>query len=263
MKWYSTVPFASLLVAAAGHAQVPIASPVLQPGETLLAITAEGQSRRVPDIALFSAGVVTQGKTAGEALSSNAARMDQVVRALKKAGVADRDIQTSALSLQPRYSNPEQEAQLRARMAREPYIPPAQPQAPQIIGYEARNSIQVRARRLGEMGRVIDTLVGAGANQVDGPSFAVDEPRAALDEARRAAVQEAQTRAELYAKATGLRVSRILSIAEGGGYFPTPVMAEIGRGAGAPPPPPPPPSLVAPGELSLSASVSVQFALQR
>jgi hypothetical protein len=96
--------------------------------------------------------------------------MDEVVRALKGAGIADRDIQTSALSLQPQYSNPEHEAQLRARMAREPYIPPAQPQAPRIIGYEARNQVQVRVRKLGEMGRIIDLLVSAGANQVDGPS---------------------------------------------------------------------------------------------
>jgi len=211
---------------------------------------------------MFSAGVVTQGATAGDALTSNARKMDDVVRALKRTGIADRDIQTSTLSLQPQYSNPEQEAQLRARMTREPYVPPAQPQAPRVIGYEARNPVQVRVRKLGAMGQIIDTLVSSGANQVDGPSFTLDQPRAALDEARTEAVQEARARAELYAKAAGLRVTRILSIAETGGYYPVQPMAMSSRDAGAPPPQPPP-SPIAPGELTMGVNVSVQFVLDK
>lgn len=247
--------------ASAAQAQLPAASPVLSPEETLLVVSGEGQSRRVPDVALFSAGVVTQGKTGGEALSANAARMDEVVRALKRAGIADRDIQTSALSLQPQYSNPEQEAQMQARLSRQPYVPPAQPQAPRIIGYEARNNVQVRVRKLGAMGSIIDTLVSAGANQVDGPSFTLDDSKAALDEARVEAVKEARSRAELYARAAGLRISRILSISEGGGYYPPQPVMVTGRFAGSAAPPPPP-SPVAPGELTLGTTVSVQFALR-
>ncbi len=259
MKWCVFLAIAASATSA-GQAQLPAANPVLAPEETLLVVSGEGQSRRVPDVAVFSAGVVTQGKTGGDALSVNAMRMDEVVKALKRAGIADRDIQTSALSLQPQYSNPDQEAQIRARMTREPYVAPAQPQAPRIIGYEARNNVQVRVRKLGEMGRIIDTLVQAGANQVDGPSFTLDEPKAALDEARTAAVREARSRAELYARAAGLRISRILSISEGGGYYPQPIIV-TGRMAGAPPAPPPP-SPVAPGELMLGATVSIQFALR-
>lgn len=262
MKWFTLVA-ATAGAASTLQAQLPTSSPMLASEETLLVVSGEGQSRRVPDVAIFSAGVVTQGKTGGDALSANATRMDEVVRALQRAGIAERDIQTSALSLQPQYSNPEQEAQLRARMAREPYVAPVQPQAPRIIGYEARNNVQVRVRKLREMGRIIDTLVTAGANQVDGPSFTLDEPKAALDEARTEAVQEARSRAELYARAAGLRVARILSISEGGGYFPVQPVVMTGRMAGAPPPPPLPPSPVAPGELTLGATVSVQFALQR
>lgn len=260
MKWCVFLAIAASATSA-GQAQLPAANPVLAPEETLLVVSGEGQSRRVPDVAVFSAGVVTQGKTGGDALSVNAMRMDQVVKALKRVGIADRDIQTSALSLQPQYSNPEQEAQIRARITREPYVAPTQPQAPRIIGYEARNNVQVRVRKLGEMGRIIDTLVQAGANQVDGPSFTLDEPKAALDEARTAAVREARSRAELYARAAGLRISRILSISEGGGYYPQPIIV-TGRMAGAPPAPPPPPSPVAPGELMLGATVSIQFALR-
>ena len=255
----------ALLLAGSGVASAqPTAVPVMEPGSTLLSITAEGQSLRAPDVAMFSAGVVTQAKTAGAAMAANATRMDAVIAALTRAGIADRDIQTASISVQPQYSNPDREEAMRARMAREPMTIPAEPRAPTIIGYEVRNSVRVRVRRLGEMGRIIDTLITAGANQVDGPSFTLDDPQCALNEARTQAVQRARARAELYARAAGLRVTRILSISEAGGYYPVQeimVTGSIGRGAGAPPPPPPSP--VSPGELTLGVSLSVQFALQR
>jgi uncharacterized protein YggE len=183
--------------------------------------------------------------------------MDSVIAALKRSGVADRDIQTAAISLSPRYSNPELEAQLRARETGQPYVPPTQ--AARIIGYEARNNVQVRVRRLGNMGRIIDTLIAAGANEVNGPSFTMDEPRAALDEARVEAMANARQRAELYARAAGMRVVRILSISEGGGYYPVQEIFVTGRAAANAPPPPPTP--VAPGELTLGVNLSVQFEL--
>ncbi|HEV2568074.1 SIMPL domain-containing protein [Sphingomonas sp.] len=253
---------ALVLLPAAAEAQNLTVSPVLSPGATLLSITAEGQSRRTPDLALFSAGVVTTGTNAAEALSANATRMDRVIAALKRAGIEARDLQTSAVSLQPRYSDPEREAQIRARETRQPYIPPAQTEMPRIIGYEARNTLNIRVRRLANMGRIIDTLVTEGANQIDGPSFTVDEQREALDEARTEAAANARARAELYAKAAGLRVSRILSISEGGGFYPVSQIVVTGRTAGAPPPPPPP-TPIAPGEVALGISLSVQFELTR
>ena len=258
--------FAMLAAAAAPAIAQPVPSPAiapLGPDSALLSLTAEGQSRRTPDLALFSAGVVTQGDSAAQALAENSRRMDAVVAALRRAGIAERDIQTSAISLQPRYSNPDLEAQLRAREARQPYLPPARPEAPRIIGYEARNNVQVRVRRLGEMGRIIDTLIAAGANQVDGPSFTLDEPGAALDEARAEAIAVARRRAEIHARAAGLRVARILSITEGGGYYPVQQMVAFGESRMAPPAPPPPPTPIAPGELTLGVSVQVQFELTR
>jgi uncharacterized protein YggE len=213
--------FAISAVTASAAAQ-PASNVSLDPGATLLNISAEGQSRRTPDVALFSSGVVTQGKTAGEAFSANAARMDAVIAALGRAGIAKRDLQTSAISLQPRYSDPQREAEVQARMERRPFVPPAEPAAPRIIGYEARNA-----------------------------------------EARTAAMRRARERAELYARAAGLRVSRIVSISEGGGYYPVQDVIVTGRTAGFAPPPPPPPTPVAPGELALGISLSVQFALER
>ena len=237
----------------------------LGPNSALLSLSAEGTSRRTPDIALFNAGVVTQATTASEALADNSRKMDRVIAALKRAGIAERDIQTQAISLQPRYSDPERDAQMLSRTTGRPYVPPTE--APKIIGYEARNSVQIRVRKLGEMGKIIDTLIAEGANQVDGPSFTLDQPREAMDEARREAIAVGRQRAELYAQATGMRVARLLSVSEGGGYYPVqPVIAvtgsRIGYG-GAPPPPPPPPAPVSPGELNLGTNVSMQFELTR
>jgi len=142
----------------------------------------------------------------------------QSFAALKAAGIDERDIQTSGISLQPRYSDPERDAQMLSRTTGRPYVPPTE--APKIIGYEARNSVQVRVRKLGEMGKIIDTLIGEGANQVDGPNFTLDEPREALDEARSEAVAVGRQRAELYAKATGMRVEGFFLFFGPTGYYP-------------------------------------------
>jgi uncharacterized protein YggE len=262
----SLVAFACLALAGTAVAQTPPTVQVspLGPTSALLSLSAEGRSERIPDLALFSAGVVTTGVTASEALGANSRQMDRAIAALKRSGIPDRDIQTSAISLSPRYNNPDAEAQARARETRQPYVPSNEP--PRIIGYEARNSVQVRVRRLGEMGKTIDTLIEAGANEVNGPSFTLDDQSAALDEARIEAVATGRQRAELYARAAGMRVVRLLSISEGGGYYPVQqaiVVTGSSRGIGGPPPPPPPPAPISPGELSLGVSVSMQFEIAR
>jgi uncharacterized protein YggE len=262
----SLFAFACLvLVASSAAAQT---SPTVQvsplgPTSALLSLSAEGRSLRIPDLAVFSAGVVTHGATASEALGNNSRQMDRVVAALKRSGIADRDIQTSSISLSPRWSNPDADAQRIARETRQPYVPSNEP--PRIIGYEARNSVQVRVRRLGEMGKIIDTLVGAGANEVNGPSFTLDDQKAALDEARTEAVAVGRERAELYARAAGMRVVRLLSMSEGGGYYPVQQIFVTGaaRGGAGAPPPPPPPAPVSPGELALGVSLSMQFEIAR
>lgn len=252
---------ALLATAAPAFAQTTPTAAIspLGPNSALLSLSAEGHSQRTPDLAQFSAGVVTQDRTAAEAMAANSRQMDAVIAALRRAGIAERDIQTSAISLQPRYSDPEQEAQLRARMTREPYVPPINPELRRIIGYEARNSVRVQVRRLSEMGKVIDALVEVGANEVNGPTFTLDEPKAAQDEARVEAIATGRERAELYARAAGMRVVRILSISEGGGHYPVEIVVTGSRmmAPGAPPPPTP----IAPGEVSVGANVSMQFEL--
>jgi uncharacterized protein YggE len=219
--------------------------PVIAAGNTLLSVSADGRSTRAPDLAVFSAGVTSQAKSASAALAANSADMNRVIAALKQAGIADKDIQTSNLSLNPVYGQPVVRPD--GQMVQEP----------QIIGYQASNTVTVRQRDLKQFGRVLDTLVAAGANQINGPSFQVENNDAAMDEARTQAIAKARTRAALYAKAAGLRVVRILSIAEGGGYSPQPqvMFAKAAMMDGAAPTP------VAAGEVEMSVSVSVQFEL--
>lgn len=171
-------------------------APLMAAG-TLLDVSAEGRTTRVPDIATIRAGVVAQAPTAAAALAERSARMARVIAALKKAGIADRDIATATVGLSPQYRYTDG-------------------QPPQITGYQASNTASIRFRDVAKAGAILDALVASGANQIDGPDLSIDQPDAALDEARLDAMKRARTRAELYAKAAGLRVVRIVSIGEGG-----------------------------------------------
>jgi uncharacterized protein YggE len=241
-------PFAALIaiapLATPATAQTAPASvaPMIPAAGTVLDVTAEGRTMRVPDLATIRAGVVTHGATAAQAMTDNAAAMARVMAALRKAGVAARDLATTAVQLQPQYRYVEN-------------------QAPTVTGYQATNSVSVRFRDIARSGAILDALVGVGANQIDGPSLSVAEPDAALDEARAEAVKRAQARAELYAKAAGLRVVRLISIAEAGsndgGPDRPPMMFVRMAKADAPP------TEIAPGEKEITASVQVRFLLDR
>jgi hypothetical protein len=249
-----TTSSASLLMVAAlaaasaspASAQAVSSGPVVAAGNAVLTISADGKSIRTPDLAVFNAGVTTQAKTASAALTENAARMNAVIAALKTSGIAERDIQTSNLSVNPVYGQPRADAN--GNVSGEPVI----------MGYQASNQVEVRQRKIGNYGKTIDTLVSAGANQVSGPSFQLDNPDAASDEARVEAMKKARARAELYAKAAGMTVRRILTISEGGGYSPQPIVmyarAEKVMADAAPSP-------ISAGELQIGANVTVTFEL--
>ena len=228
--------FAIAIVAAPTFAQSAPAT--WQP--ITLSVSAEGKVDRAPDVADMSAGVVTTAPTATEAMRLNANRMAAVIASLKRSGIADRDVQTSGLNLQPQYR----------------YV---QNEEPKLTGYQASNMVNVRVRDLTNMGRSIDALVTSGANQINGPNFRLDEPEPALDAARTEAVGKARQRAELYAKAAGLRVKRILSISEGGAaspLYPMPMMrAQSMMKEQAD-------TQVAAGEVSLTVSVNMVFELE-
>ena len=203
---------------------------------TALDVSATGTSTRAPDIATISAGVVTQAQRAGDAMTANARAMTATIAALKRAGVADRDIQTQSINLQPQYRYGDN-------------------QPPILTGYQANNRVSVRLRNLAGAGGVIDALVAAGANQIDGPTLTVEHPEAALDEARAKALATARARAELYAKAAGLSVRRIVRISESEGSPPIvrPMAMMAAKRAEATP--------VEAGEQELTVNLSVVFEL--
>lgn len=208
---------------------------------TLLSVSASADAKRVPDVATLSTGVVTQAADANAAMRANAAQMDKVMAAIRAAGIAERDIQTSGINLNPNYK----------------YVENA---APTIVGYQASNTVNVKVRDLSKLGKVLDTFVEQGANQINGPSFEVDEPDEAYDEARIAAIKKAQARAQTYAEALGLKVRRMVSISEGGGSFPRPMPMMRAMAADAMQSKE---TSVSPGESTLSVSIEVVFELGR
>lgn len=206
---------------------------------TRLDISATGDVTRVPDIAIITAGVVTRSATAGAALQQAAVRMNRVVAALKRAGVEDRDIQTSNINLNPEYTY-------------------ANNQPPKLNGYTASNQLTIRFRDIANSGKILDALVAEGANQINGPSLTIDKPEAALDEARARAVAVARARADLYARSLGLRVVRVVAVSESGGYAvppPMPPMMMEARAQAAD-------TKIEPGEQKLSVTLSMTFELQ-
>jgi len=222
------------------HAQTSPAVAVAA-DSTLLNISANAEAKRVPDVATLSAGVVTQAVDGNSAMRQNAEQMVKVLAAIKAAGIAERDVQTSGVNLSPQYRYVENEP-------------------PKITGYQASNTVSLKVRDIAKLGKVLDALAAVGANQINGPSFEIDQPEPVYDEARLAALKKAQARAETYAKALGLRVRRIVSISEGGGGFrPVPMMAmamdaKAGRMESTP---------VSPGETTLSVNLDVVFELGR
>lgn len=205
-----------------------------------ITVTGEGRVEAVPDMATVIMGVVTEGDTGAEAMSANSAALAQVFARLRAAGVEERDMQTSNLSLSPRWDN--RSSSISGQ--------------PQIVGFVASNTVSVRLRDLAQVGTVLDAVVQSGANSFQGISFGLQNPQPVQDEARQKAVRDAIRKARLYAEAAGVELGDIQRITENGGGSPRPVMmameADMVRSAAVP---------VAQGEVSLHASVTVVFAI--
>ncbi|WP_045736738.1 SIMPL domain-containing protein [Xanthomonas sp. MUS 060] len=205
---------------------------------TLLNITSQAEAKHAPDMATLSAGVVSQAADSGTAMHQNAAQMTKVLAAIHAAGIPDKDVQTSGVSLNPQYKY-------------------AENRAPQIIGYQANNSVHLKVRDIAKLGKVLDALAAQGANQLNGPSFEIDNPEPLYDQARGDALKKAQARAQNYAKTLGLRVRRIVSISEsnsGGVRLPMPMLRAVTMNARTETP-------VVPGESSVSVNLDVVFEL--
>jgi hypothetical protein len=170
---------------------------------TTLDMSASGEAKIAPDMATITLGVQTDAPTASDAMAQNATRMTRIVAALKASGIADKDVQTSNISLDAQYDY-------------------EQNQPPKLRAYQASNTVTIAVYDIARLGRTLDAVTGAGANQINGVGFGLKDPSAAENEARLKAVKALQAKADLYAGAVGYRVARLVSLSEGGGYAPSP-----------------------------------------
>jgi uncharacterized protein YggE len=223
----AAVAAAALLAAPARAESAPPAA---------ISVTGEATVSVAPDQAQIDGGVTSEAKTAREASDANNSAMGKVLLALKGAGLDEKDYQTSRLSLQPQ-STPNRTGG-----------------APAIVSYRASNRVTIRLRDVTKVAGVIDTLVGAGANEIGGINFVVSQASKLLDEAREQAISDARRKAAIYAKAAGVELGAPLSISEEGNAPPMPYRKmSAGVAASAP---------VAPGEEMLSVTVNVSWAIK-
>ena len=180
-----------------------------------------------------------QAPSAQAAMAANATHMTAVTAALRRQGVADRDIQTSNLNLNPQYQY-------------------ADGQPPRLTSYQASNQVIIRVNDLARLGPAIDAVVGAGANQVQGISFGLKDSQGPEDAARKLAAKDLAAKADLYAAATGYHVSRLVTLSESGGYAPQPIMpmamARMAKADSTP---------ISAGELTVRVEVSGAYELAR
>lgn len=203
---------AGLAVALFAQGTGPAAAQALTAPPRQIAVQGEGQASAAPTEAFVSGGVQIQARTAREAMDGNSRTMRQVQEALRQAGIADREVSSSALSLQPQVEYPSGGR-------------------PRVTGYVAGHRLRVRLRDLAALGDVLDRMVGAGMNQIDGLQLSVPDWSAKVDEAREAAVADARRKAEVLAKAAGARLGKVLSITESGGSVPAPMAVARQRSA--------------------------------
>lgn len=207
----------------------------LHAAERLIIVVGEGTIDAVPDMATIRVGVTSQGKTAREASDATSKQMTALIAALKDAGIAERDMQTSRLSLQPQYE-PNRSSGSAGR----------------IIGFQANNWLSIKIRAIANVPSILDRAIGAGANEMSGIEFVVSEQGKLLDKAREDAVADARRKAELYARAAGVKVGQPVSISEEGAAPPPVPMQALRAGAAVP---------VMPGEQKLRAVVTVTYEL--
>ena len=208
----SRVLICAFVIAAA---LAPLSAQAAERIDKLVTVTGEATVAAAPDTAVIRIGVTSQGKTARAASDANAKEMTAVLAAIKDSGIADRDIQTTSLSLQPQYD-------------------PNKTGAARLIGFQANNQVTVKIRDIGQLPAVLDRAIAAGANEMSGIEFVVSEQSKLLDKARAEAIADARRKAELYANAAGMKVGRVMSISEEGSAPPPRPLPGPARRRGGP-----------------------------
>jgi uncharacterized protein YggE len=241
-----------------------------------ISVSGVGKASGKPNVARSTIGVEARADTAEAAIGEVNQRMAQVIAAMKQAGVADGDVRTSTLSLNfERSYEPPQPAAMAPAAAPamapatavagapagkpKPAATPAVPAAPLVKlpqgFYTATNNVEVTIRSLDSAGRVLSAATNAGANQLYGIRFEIEDPSLLQAEARKKAVADARTRAERLAQLAGVKLGPAVSISElegGGGSGPVPMFAMAKMDAAAP---------VERGELTVTSTVQIVYAL--
>lgn len=226
------VPLAPLALAVSA-----LVAPVAADAAPELRVTGTGSATAAPDMATLRLGVGHEADTAAEAMALVSDDLGRVMSELQAAGIEARDIQTSGLNLSPVWGDR------------------SEGKRPRITGYSAANGVTVRVRELDGLGPLLDTVIGTGANTLDGLSFGLQEPGPVMDEARRAAVAEARRKAELFASASGQSLGSLVSLVEQGANQPRPMQMKMSFESMADSMP------MAEGELELDATVTMVFEL--
>jgi uncharacterized protein len=208
-----------------------------------IAVCGHGKVTAAPDQASITVGIQVQAATAEEARSQSAQTMGAVINALKKNGIADKDIKTAYLTIQPRYSYSNNQQT--------------------IIGYEAENSVEALIRKIGTAGTVIDAVTQAGGNQVfvSGVNFSLADPSVPRNQAQQMALADAHTQAQQLASAAGVTLGQPVSIQTSGcgNTVVPPIYANAGAGASTASTPTTP---VQPGSLDVQVDVAVVYAIK-
>ena len=203
-------------------------------------VNAEGFVQAEPDTVTIRLGVITEADTAQAALNANSAAMENVIAVIKKTGLPARQIQTSALSIRPKYSA--YRGSIKARRSRS------------IVGYTVQNQVRLTSNDLSGFGGLIDKATAAGTNEINGITFTVSKRETLLDDARRNAIENAFRRGELYAKASRTKLGPVIKILETGSVAPRPYpMVAASRSRSVP---------IEAGRKTLGVRVQVIFALE-
>ena len=208
------------------------------PAEPLpsITVTGTGEIQVKPDMARINIGVVTQFESASEAVRRNNAAVEKLFKALDKYGITESDIQTSNFNVAPQYDYDRSG------------------QAPRLIGYRVTNQVRVDVHSIADLGALLDEVVTAGANQINGVTFAIDEARSFEDTARRMAMADAHRKAELYAQEAGVRVGSVLRVEEAGPVAIQQIGFNAVQEARAVP--------IAPGQQAVRQQVRVTFGIE-
>ncbi|RVQ64806.1 SIMPL domain-containing protein [Sinorhizobium medicae] len=212
--------------------------------QAVIKVSGEGRSTTAPDMAVLQLSVVKDAKTAREALDANNKAMADVLSALKQAGIAERDLQTSGFSINPQYHYPQNND--------------GGNRPPELVGYQVVNGVGVRVRDLGQLGEILDKSVSLGVNQGGGIEFTNDKPEAVITEARKAAVADAINKARVLAEAAGVSLGRLIEISEQPSRpEPIPVVRSMAKEFAADSVP------IATGENAYNVNVNVTFAIDQ